>query len=95
MATVHGVKLKVHLPTKAQIASLLQLMWGFTELFPHVPAKFPRDSQGALITTKLDKPETYTGFVNHFHLTRDKMDTLGLDMEMVEREVAKRKQTGY
>lgn len=95
IATVHGTKLKVHLPTKAQIASLIQLMWGFTELFPHVPAKFPRTPQGSLITTKLEKPETYSGFVNHYHLTRDKMDTLGLDMEMIEKEVALRKQIGY
>lgn len=93
--TVHGTKLKVHLPTKAQIASLLQLMWGFTELFPHVPAKFPRTPQGFLVTTKLQNPETYSGFVNHFHLTRDKLDTFGLDMEMIEKEVQLRKQIGY
>lgn len=95
MATVHGVKLKVHQPTKAQINSLLQLMWGFTELFPNIPAKFPRDSNGNFCTTKMEKPELYSGFVNHYNLTRDKMDTFGLDMEMVEKEVSIRKQTGF
>lgn len=95
VAQVHGVKLKTHLPTKAQIASLIQLMWGFTELFPHIPAKFPRTPQGFLVTTKLEKPEMYSGFVNHYHLTSDKMDTLGLDMEMIEKEIELRKKIGY
>lgn len=95
VAPVHGTKLKVHLPTKAQIASLLQLMWGFVELFPHVPVKFPRTTQGFPVTTKLADPKAYSGFLNHYHISRGKIDTAGLDMEMVEEEVEKRKQLGY
>jgi hypothetical protein len=95
IAPVHGTKLKVHLPTKAQIASLLQLMWGFIELFPYVPAKFPRTPHGFHVTTKLDKPEQYTGFVNHYHLKRSKIDTVGLDMEMIEKEIETRRKCGF
>lgn len=95
ISAIHGTKLKVHLPTKAQIASLIQLMWGFSELFPNVPAKFPKNPQGFPITTKLDHPEKYTGFVNHFHLKREKLDAFGLDMEMLENEINKRKEVGY
>jgi hypothetical protein len=95
VAPIHGTKLKVHLPTNAQIASLLQLMWGFTELFPNVPPMFPRTTQGFPVTTNLAAPKEYTGFLNHFHIKRGKIDTAGLDMEMIEAEVAKRKQLGF
>lgn len=95
IAPVHGTTLKVHLPTKAQIASLLQLIWGFVSLFPNVPAKFPRTNQGFPMTTKLSKPEDYVGLVNHYHLKREKIDTAGLDMEMIEAELAKRQRVGF
>ena len=95
LATVHGAKLKVHIPTKAQIASLVQLMWGFSELFPNVPAKFPRTPQGFPTLTKLNNPREYSGFVSHYHLRREKIDTAGLDMEMLEQEVEARKKFGY
>lgn len=95
VAPVHGTKLKVHLPTKAQIASLLQLMWGFIELFPHVPAKFPRTPQGFHTHTKLENPKGYSGFCSHYHLKRSKVDTAGLDHQMIEEEVAKRRQLGF
>jgi hypothetical protein len=95
IGSVHGVKLKVHLPTKAQINSLIQLMWGFSELFPNVPPVFPRTAQGFPVLTKLTNPAEYTGFVTHYHLKREKVDIAGLDMEMLEKEVGVRKQTGY
>lgn len=95
VAPVHGTKLKVHLPTKAQVASLLQLMWGFSELFPNVPPRFPRTVQGFYSTTKLEKPEKFSGFVSHYHLSRNKIDTAGLDYEMIEKEISKRQRNGY
>lgn len=94
-ASVHGTKLKVYLPTKAQMASLLQLMWGFVELFPHVPATFPRNPQGFHTHTKLAEPTKYTGLCSHFHLKRSKVDTAGLDHQMIEDEIAKRQKLGF
>lgn len=94
-APVHGTTLKVFLPTQAQMASLLQLLWGFVELFPHVPAKFPRTVQGFHSTTKLADPTQHTGFVSHYHLKRSKIDTAGLDYDMIEEEVELRKQLGF
>lgn len=95
LGQVHGTKLKVHLPTKAQMASLLQLMWGFSELFPEVPTKFPRTVQGFPMSTTLPDPEKYSGFVTHYHLKRGKIDVAGLDMEMIEHEVQLRKKLGF
>jgi hypothetical protein len=94
-ASVHGTTLKVHLPTKAQMASLYQLMWGFGEMFPNVPTVFPRDSQGNLVFTSLSNPAGYRGFLNHYHITREKTDAAGIDMEAIEKEIAKRKQFGF
>lgn len=93
-APIHGTKLKVFLPTKAQMNSLIALTWGYTELYPHVPAKFPKKN-GEYITTVLPKPETYEGLVNHYHLKRGKVDTAGLDMKKVEDTVAQMQEWGY
>jgi len=95
VAPIHGTKLKCHLPTEAQMNSLKALIWGYCELFPNIPPEFPKNEDGSFVTTKLKDPHGYTGLVNHYHLRRDKVDTAGLDMEDIEREVARRLTLGY
>lgn len=92
---VHGTKLKVHLPTKAQINSLIQLLWGISELFPNVSSSFPKNDKGEYITTKLSAPEAYKGYLSHYHLTKEKIDTAGLDYKYIEEQVELRKKLGY
>lgn len=94
VAPIHGTKMRVHLPTKAQMNSLKALIWGYCELFPRVPAQFPKKN-GSYITTKLSNAHDYIGLVNHYHLRRDKPDAAGLDMEDVEKEVNQRLIFGY
>jgi len=94
-APVHGTKLKVYLPTESQMNALYSLIWGFSVLFPDVPLEFPKNAQGAHITTKLDNPEAYTGLCSHYHLRRSKIDTAGLDYEEMERELSIRKRIGF
>jgi N-acetyl-anhydromuramyl-L-alanine amidase AmpD len=89
---VHGVNMNVFLPTEAQMKSLYQLLWGITQLFPDIPTKFPRDNEGNFLLTTLPKGSTFTGFINHYNVTRDKIDTCGLDLQTIEQEVEKRKQ---
>jgi hypothetical protein len=74
---------------------LYQLIWGFSELFPKVPAKFPTDKDGNYITTVLKEPLEYSGLLSHYHLTKEKIDTAGLDYALVEKEVALRKKFGF
>lgn len=95
IAPVHGTKLKVFIPTKAQINSLKRLIWGFSELFPDIPMQFPKNSDGSFITTVLKNPKNYTGLANHYHLKRSKIDTAGLDMKDIEETVAEMKKWGY
>ena len=94
-AKIHGTKLKVFLPSKAQMNSLYQLIWGFHELFPSVPMKFPRDNSGGLIQTVVKGTKEYSGLVNHYHLNRGKIDAAGIDMIDLENEIDKRIKVGY
>lgn len=94
-AIVHGTKLKVHLPTDAQMNSLYQLIWGYCELFPDIKPEFPKDKYGIPLTTNLGNTHTYTGLVNHYHLKRGKIDAAGIDMALIEKEVKSRLRTGY
>ena len=75
--------------------SISSLAWGFSELFPDVPAKFPRDDKGAVMTTVLKNPVGYKGLVGHFMLRREKIDPAGCDFERVEKDVEEMKATGY
>jgi hypothetical protein len=93
-APIHGTKLKVYLPTKAQMNSLVQLIWGITELFPNIKPEFPKNN-GNYITTKINNPENYSGLLSHYHLTKDKIDTAGLDYYWIEKELDSRKRLGY
>jgi hypothetical protein len=95
IAPIHGTKLRVHIPTESQMNSLYQLIWGFSELFPDIPAKFPRNNDGTFNYTVLKKPHDYIGLVNHYNLRRGKIDAAGLDLAAIEHEVSLRKKFGY
>lgn len=83
-ADIHGTKMNVYLPTDAQMKSVKHLVWGFCELFPDVPVKFPRDNKGKVITTVLNDPLNYKGLIGHFHLKRGKIDPAGIDFDDIE-----------
>lgn len=94
VGSVHGTKLRVHLPTEAQMKSLIQLAWGVSGLLD-IPPVFPRDDNGNYITTVLKKPHDYKGFVNHYNIKRGKIDPCGLDVDRIESEVQARKKWGF
>lgn len=94
VAPIHGTKLKVFLPTQAQINSLIQLQFGYCSLFPLTVPEYPR-KDGQILTTKLADPMSYKGLVSHFHLDRNKIDAAGLDFENIEKEVKLRLKLGY
>lgn len=90
--TVHGVTRKVFGPTKAQIATICNLLWGFAELFPDVPRKFPHDQDGKPIKTVVKNP---VGFLNHYNITTEKMDCSGFPHDYVEEQVVAKLKLGY
>jgi hypothetical protein len=89
IAKIHGTTLKVHLPTIAQMNSLKKLIYGYCSLFPKVKPEFPKYKDGTYITTTLNYPFNYNGLVNHYHLTKRKIDCAGLDMKDIEESVKK------
>jgi hypothetical protein len=95
MAPIHGRKMRVFLPTPAQMNSLYQLIWGYSELFPDIPMTFPRGDAGEPLTKVLKAPKEYSGLLQHYHIKRSKIDAAGLDMKRIEEEVAQRKKVGY
>lgn len=84
---IHGQKIKTYCPTEAQVKSVTALLAGFVELFPDVPAVFPRDEDCNVIKTTIENPELHEGFLAHFHVTRNKVDPLGFPFDQVEAEI--------
>jgi len=85
---VHGYAFsKVFAPTKAQHEACARLLWGFTQLFPDIDPKFPRDNNGNIIKTTISNPEHYKGLLSHYNITRRKPDPLGFDIEWVENRI--------
>jgi hypothetical protein len=92
--TVHGQTLKVFKPTDAQVTACAALLWGFSELFPHVRPEFPKNNEGKIVKTSIKNPIKYNGFMAHFHITKTKIDPLGFPFAEVEKEVAARREWG-
>lgn len=92
--SVNGAKFRCFGPSEGQMKSLAALAWGYSELFPSIPCRFPRDGID-IVKATLKQPELYSGFLCHYHITREKIDALGLDMERVERDVEERKARGF
>lgn len=80
---VHGQKLHVFIPTQAQINSCIALGYGICKLFD-IPAEFPKDKDGNYIKTNIDRPEKFKGLLNHYSITRTKIDTVGLNLKTIE-----------
>lgn len=93
--TVHGSKMKAFAPTDAQVEAAIALAWGFCELFPGTPARFPRDKDGAISKTVIKDPQAHNGFLCHFNIDRGKIDPLAFPLKYLEDEVDKRMKFGY
>lgn len=91
---IHNQKFKVFKPTDEQIESLCALLWGYCELFPNIKPKFPKDEKGHIKTT-IKNPAKYSGLLGHFHITRNKIDPMGIDFKYVEKSIEDRLAVGY
>ena len=85
--TIHGVTRKVFAPTSAQVASLTCLLAAFGHTFSNIKAQFPRNTDGTFLKTTLKHPEEYVGLMNHYNITKEKIDAMGLDLEVLEKDV--------
>jgi len=79
---VHGVKLEDHLGFyKIQLLALKALIKGMVEL--GIELKAPLNSEGELIEKVSDEcaAGSFKGVINHYNLTRRKIDCAGLDLK--------------
>jgi len=62
--------------TPQQYAALSKLVAAFCTVFPQIPASYPVDSQGHLITSKLPDATlaSYRGLLGHYHIQTNKID---------------------
>lgn len=81
---IHGQTLRIFPPAESQIKSCTALLYGFVRLFPEVKAEFPHDAAGNIPKTTISNPEQHVGFLSHFHITRAKIDPVGMPFDHVE-----------
>lgn len=64
--------------TPQQYAALSKIVAAFCTVFPDIPASYPRDAQGNLITTKLPDATlaNYKGVLGHYHIQTNKVVAL-------------------
>jgi hypothetical protein len=80
---VHNVTLKIFKPTNAQVLAAAKLAAGMSNIF-EFDLKFPRDKNGEIYKTEVPN-ELKKGLINHFHITRNKIDPVGIDLLEFER----------
>ena len=81
-AYVHGTKLESHLGFYDVQRQALAALWVAIHKGIGIPLEVPTDDNGGLITT-VDSKSTrciFNGFINHYNLTRRKIDCAGLDL---------------
>jgi hypothetical protein len=81
---IHGQKIRIFKPADAQVKSIISLLRGYCELFPDIPNTFPKNSDGTFIKTIIPNLTSYEGLLNHYNITRDKIDCVGLDLKYIE-----------
>tara|TARA_Y100000310_G_scaffold285182_1_gene308463 strand:- start:334 stop:1260 length:927 start_codon:yes stop_codon:yes gene_type:complete len=80
--TCHGSNLKDFLGFYPVQLEALKALWKAVHRIHGIPLECPTDDDGNLVTTvdpRCTKNE-FSGFVNHFNLTRKKIDCAGLDL---------------
>ena len=81
-AWVHGVKLKEHLDFYPVQIEALKALWKAIHKAAEIPYEAPR-SQFGTTSTKYEQDVKYgafSGFISHYHVSKNKIDCAGLDI---------------
>jgi hypothetical protein len=91
-AYVHGSKLSEHLGFYDVQKQALIALWAAIHKATNIPIEVPTNDNGSLVEAVDSKVSrgTFKGFVNHYNLTRRKIDCAGLDLIKI-RDDAKKK----
>lgn len=90
-ATVHGSKQKPFTGFYDVQIQALKALWEACGNYYGIPFETPLDPSGAMLDTvsKDCEHNKFRGFINHFHLTRRKIDCAGLDIKKLLEEMKK------
>lgn len=87
---IHNATLKIFKPTQAQILAAAKLAAGISQIF-EFDLKFPRDKDGNIYKTEVPA-DLKKGLINHYHITRNKIDPAGIDLLEFEKLAEEQKQ---
>ena len=88
-SVVHGIKLKPHLGYyPEQIEAYKALIKHLCDFY-NIPMECPRGDDGKLLTgvDPLAAKAKFNGIVNHYNITRKKIDTAGLKLDEIVDEL--------
>ncbi len=80
--TVHGSTRKVFGPSEPQIKALINLLYGFHQLFPNVETTLPKGPDGKISRTLVRNPK---GLLHHYMITTNKIDAAGFPADFQAR----------
>jgi hypothetical protein len=88
-AVVHGKKLEPFTWFYPIQIQALQALWKAIHEGVGIPLECPLDDNGNNLTTTSRKVKagTFKGFINHFHVTKSKIDCAGLDIKKLLNEI--------
>ena len=88
-AVVHGKELKPFTWFYPVQIQALQALWKSIHEGIGIPLECPLDDNGDNLTTTSRKVKsgTFKGFINHFHVTKGKIDCAGLDIKKLLNEI--------
>ena len=94
---VHGKKQAPFLGFYPQQLSALKALWNAINDATGIPLECPTDNNGELVKTVASRCENspFKGFVNHYNLTKRKIDCAGLDLVELLDEARKEKKARY
>jgi len=96
-AWVHGSKLKEHTDFYPVQIEALKALWKAIHNAAEIPYEAPQNQFGST-STKYEQDVKYgnfSGFISHYHVSKNKIDCAGLDIKTLLEEVVNEEQVGY
>lgn len=84
---IHGAEYLMWQFTEPQYQAMIALGQTLLRVFPNLPQVYPQDSGGGLIPTTLSQVREYSGYLGHFHVTRNKWDPGCFDFARVVQSI--------
>lgn len=84
---IHGTEYLMWQFTEQQYRAMIALGQTLLRVFPNLPLVCPEDSRGGLIPTMISNVRDYSGYLGHYHVTRNKWDPGCFDFSRVVQSI--------